>query len=109
MTHGTREKLPNRRQNTGYTMYWQGVEISVQVGFADVERRTVREVFLSTRKAGTMIDTACRDLALLISIALQFGCDLDVISAAATRDAEGKPEGLLAFVCKSVKEMLDGN
>lgn len=99
-----REKLPARRRCENSTMRWMGMAIEVQLGFYDDGR--IGEVFLSTTKSGTAIDTNCRDLALVTSIALQYGCPLKTIADAATRDGMGRPEGLAATLFQHIEEMM---
>jgi hypothetical protein len=47
------------------------------------------------RHIGSPLDAIARDAAVTVSIALQFGADLETISAALTRDHDGGPATLL--------------
>ena len=53
------------------------------------------EIFLTNHKSGSSVDTAARDSAIVTSIALQFGADVEVIRKALCRDARGGANGPL--------------
>lgn len=91
-----RDHLPQRRATETFEIDFSGVPISVSFGYYDDGRPG--EVFLSTRKAGTAVDIASRDTAILMSLLLQYGCSPRIIQRALTRDAQGQPEGLAGMV-----------
>lgn len=99
----TRETLPGRRQHETEEISFHNVAVNVGFGFYDDGR--VGEVFLSTRKAGSTIDIAARDTAVLISLLLQYGCSAKIISRALTADAQGRPEGLAGIVATKIEGM----
>lgn len=77
---------------------------TVTVGFYDDWR--IGEVFISSnQKPGTMADLAGRDIALLISIALQHGADLEVMEHAAMKDEAGQNEGLAGMVLSNLVKL----
>lgn len=92
----SRERLSPRRYAEHETIRFGGVDVDVSFGFTDDGR--IGEVFLSTRKVGTPVDTATRDLAVLLSIALQYGVTPTVIERSLTADEGGSPEGLAGQV-----------
>lgn len=100
----TRKILPDRRQSANEDVTFAGVQVSVSFGRYDDGR--IGEVFLSTRKAGTAIDIACRDTAVLISLLLQHGCPASTIGRATTADAHGQPEGLAGIVAQLIEERM---
>jgi hypothetical protein len=53
------------------------------------------EIFLSNHKSGSDTDTAARDSAIVCSIALQFGADVETIRKALCRDGQGRANGPL--------------
>jgi hypothetical protein len=55
----------------------------------------IAEIFLSSHKPGSPIEAIARDAAVTVSIALQFGADLETIRQALTKDANGGPATLL--------------
>jgi hypothetical protein len=89
----TRECLPDRRSHLSQWFEHDGIEYSLGVGhFGD---GTVAELFLATRRCGTAADAAARDASIAASLALQFGCPLETLRHAVTRDADGRPSGAL--------------
>src|SRR5215475_2509482 len=51
----------------------------------------VGEVFVSNHKAGSHLNACVRDLGVVASLALQFGCSLDTLRRALLRNADGSP------------------
>ena len=92
-----REKLPQRRYSETFELVFNQSPVSVTVGCYDDGR--VGEVFLAMqKKAGSQADLAARDIAILISLAVQHGVPLPTIGDALTKDSEGRPEGLAGLV-----------
>ncbi|MEC5289405.1 MULTISPECIES: hypothetical protein [unclassified Aurantimonas] len=87
-----RERLPQRRYAESENIVFGGIDVAVSFGFTEDGR--INEVFLSTRKIGTAIDTAVRDMAVILSIALQYGVTPTVVERSLTADEGGAPEGL---------------
>jgi hypothetical protein len=84
-----RARLPNRRQSTTYSLEVNGLEYTATVSqFAD---GTLGEVFLQNHKPGSQSDCNARDAAVAASLALQFGCPLEVLQRALLRDRHGRP------------------
>ena len=55
-------------------------------------------MFISTNKIGTAQDALARDIAILMSLALQHGCTLETIRDALTREADGAPSTIAGAV-----------
>jgi hypothetical protein len=84
-----REPLPDRRR-------------SFELGrFADGR---VGEIFLSNHKANRAADTAARDSAIVASIALRHGADLDTIRKALCRASHCQPSGPLGTALDLIAE-----
>jgi hypothetical protein len=49
----------------------------------------IGEIFLNAEHANSLLDVLAHDAAILASLALQFGCPLDVITHALKRDGQG--------------------
>ncbi|KQT52200.1 MULTISPECIES: hypothetical protein [unclassified Aureimonas] len=98
----SREVLPHRRPSENEEIVFAGMPISVTFGYTDDARIT--EVFMSTRKVGTMMDIAVRDLAVTISLALQYGVTPTVLERSLTADESGKPEGLAGKIVAMIRE-----
>lgn len=93
-----RELMPTRRPSETFafehvTPSYQFFPYTATVGYYLDGRPG--EVFLSAAKITTDMDTAARDAAILLSFALQFGAPLESMRAAISRDAEGKPMGVV--------------
>jgi len=89
----TRERLPNRRAAETFGLEIGGQHYTCTAGrFPDGR---LAEIFLSNGKAGSDADTSARDAAVVASIALQAGADLDVIRHSLMRDSRGKASGPL--------------
>jgi hypothetical protein len=88
-----RERLPNRRKCQTIELQHAGQSFRLSAGFFADGR--VAEIFLSARHIGSPLEAIARDAAVTVSIALQFGADLETISAALPRDHDGGPATLL--------------
>lgn len=88
-----REPLPMRRASETYEVESLGLHYRATVGLYPDGRPA--EIFLSGNKAGSPADAAARDAAIAASLALQFGCPLDVLRHALTRDGRGAPSSVL--------------
>jgi hypothetical protein len=88
-----RERLPNRRKCESFEFRHAGHPFTLCAGFYADGR--IAEVFLSSHKPGSPIEAIARDAAVTVSIALQFGADLETIRQALTKDHDGGPATLL--------------
>jgi hypothetical protein len=74
----------------------------MQIGVYDDGR--VGELFLQMEKAtGSFADTTARDVAILISMAIQHGVPIDRMLSAITKDENGRPEGLAGALLAHLK------
>jgi len=55
----------------------------------------IGEIFLAHHNSNSAADTNARDSAIVCSIALQCGADIETLRKALTRDAQGRPGGPL--------------
>lgn len=74
----------------------------VTVGF--YPDRKLGEIFISTRKVGTAQDALARDIAILMSLCLQHGCNLSTMKHALTREADGSPSTIAGAVADKLLE-----
>jgi hypothetical protein len=89
----SRERLPDRRASETFEVELNGRRYRCTVSrFADGR---LGELFISNNKSGSDSDTAARDSAIVCSIALQYGADLETIRKALCRDGRGRPSGPL--------------
>jgi hypothetical protein len=83
-----RQRLPNRRASTSFNFECGVHSYVATVSFFPGTNRLV-EVFLGNGRAGSDVDTAAKDSAVVCSIALQHHVPLDVIRKALLRDPRG--------------------
>jgi hypothetical protein len=83
----SRERLPNRRLAEHFELEVAGLKYTATVGRLADGR--VVEIFLQNRKPGSQSDFNARDSAVAASLALQFGCPLEVLQRAVLRDVRG--------------------
>lgn len=93
-----RERLPNRRAADTFEFehIWpngRAHPFIATVGLYPDGRPG--EVFLATGKSGEQFDIGIKDSAIALSLALQYGCPLDVIAPTFLRAGDGRPEGPL--------------
>lgn len=94
-----RNRLPSRRYSENFDLTCNGIHYKVTVGCA--EDGSIGEVFMGMLKAaGTPADTNARDIAVLISLALQHGVSLQRMFDATTKRANGEPEELAGVVLR---------
>ena len=82
-----RERLPNRRQCESFEFSHGGHIFTLRAGPYPDGR--IAEIFLSSHKPGSPIEAIARDAAVTVSIALQFGANLETIRQALTKDHDG--------------------
>jgi hypothetical protein len=88
-----RERLPNRRQSQTFDFEFAGLRYTCTVGrFRDGR---VAEIFLGNHKTNSSADTNARDSAIVASLALQYGADIETIRRALCRDSHGGASGPL--------------
>jgi hypothetical protein len=97
-----RERLPNRRRCETRQFEHGAHRFTVKVGFYRDGRPA--EVFLSNGKAGSGLESVARDSAIIASLLLQHGGDLDVIRAALTKDHIGGPASLIGAALDALRE-----
>jgi ribonucleoside-diphosphate reductase alpha chain len=83
-----RHRLANRRKHEVAEFECDGVRFIAGIG-RSVDGQ-IAELFLNAGKPGCAAETAARDAAIILSIALQHGCPLDTIQHALTKLADGK-------------------
>jgi hypothetical protein len=88
-----RRRLPNRRASETFAIQCNGLDYTATVSHFDDGR--LGEIFLTNHKVGSAVDTAARDSAIMASIALQCGAELETIRKALCRDGRGQANGPL--------------
>ena len=102
----SRDTLPNRRSSVSFTITFQGEQYDVTTGFYEDGR--FGEIFInrirdkSAAKLGQQLDAVCRDSAILMSLALQYGVNLADLKHSITRDDDGAPMSIVGAIVDSV-------
>lgn len=89
MTPATRTRLPNRRSALVSTLRHMSADYEVTVGLHPTGEPA--EIFIDANKPGSQVAQLAQDVAVLISLALQFGVPLETMRAAMARDHLGQP------------------
>jgi hypothetical protein len=97
-----RERLPNRRQCESFEFRHAGLDFTLAAGFYPDGR--IAEIFLSSHKPGSPLEAIARDAAVTVSIALQFGADLETIRSALTKDHDGSAATVLGAALDKLGE-----
>jgi hypothetical protein len=97
-----RVRLPNRRRCESFEFEHAGLRFTLCAGFYGDGR--IAEIFLSSHKPGSPVEAIARDAAVTVSIALQFGADLETIRQALTKDHDGGPATLLGAALDCLAE-----
>jgi hypothetical protein len=93
-----RQTLPQRRHCETFQIEFWKQNWNVTVGYYG-DHKTVGEIFINaTKTTGTDLDAACRDSAVLTSLALQHGCPLSIMKGAVTRNVDGSPSSIVGAI-----------
>jgi hypothetical protein len=96
----SRKRLPNRRTSTTFDIEVAGLHYKATISrFADGR---LAEVFVSNHKAGNAADVAARDGGILVSLCLQFGCPVENIAHALSRNTDGSASGVIGAVLDKI-------
>jgi hypothetical protein len=100
-----RTTMPGRRYCETLKLHHgsQRAAYHVTVGYY-ADRAAPGEIFISTNKIGTAQDALARDIAILMSLALQHGCALATMRDALTREADGTPSTIAGAVADRLTE-----
>jgi hypothetical protein len=88
MTTTMRRRLPDRRYSETFNLQCEGLAYTATISRFDDGQ--LGEIFLSNGKAGSAVDVAARDAAIVFSVAVQFGADPETIRKALCRDSQGR-------------------
>jgi hypothetical protein len=103
-----RATLPHRRECETFELAHGGQNsvFQITIGRYGAEGgHRVGEVFIAGSKSGTAFEAVARDGAILLSLALQHGVDLDIIKHAITREPDGSASTIVGAVVDKLVEM----
>ena len=101
LQRGERERLPERRQSETLDFVFtrqSGSVLPVHAGVSHYADGRLAEVFLQTLKRSTDTEDDARDIAVLLSVALQYGTPAPAIREALTRGEDGRAAGLAGAI-----------
>lgn len=88
MAESTRERLPARRGSETFSFQCGPHRFTATVSYFPGTNR-LAEIFLGNGRAGSDVDAAAKDSAVVASIALQHSVPLETLRHALLRDARG--------------------
>ena len=103
----TRQYLSNRRRSVTLDLEHEGSFYEVCVGLYGDDR--LGEVFLSGCKTGSDMATLLNDAAVLMSIALQYGAPVSVLSRAMGRYGDQAPATVIGCALDRLVAAGDGS
>jgi hypothetical protein len=89
----TRQRLANRRYSESFDLEVAGLRYTAT--FSRYPDGRISELFLNNHKSNSAADTNARDAAIVFSIAVQCGADVETIRKALCRDSHGHASGPL--------------
>jgi hypothetical protein len=92
--------LPNRRRCETFDIEVAGLHYKVTTGY--FPGGGLAEVFVSNHKAGNASDVAARDAGILVSLLLQYGCPVETIVRALSRNTDGSASGVIGAVLDKI-------
>ena len=99
-----RLRLPNRRPSFTFNFDCGPHTYTATVSyFPDTDR--LAEIFLGNGRAGSDVDAAAKDSAVVASIAFQHGVSVDIISKALLRDPRGIASSPLGVALDCIADM----
>src|SRR5260370_14668808 len=99
-----RRILPQRRSCETFEIDYGGLAKSHTITLGFYEDGALGEVFINGGKSGELVEAIARDGAVMLSMALQYGAELDNIKSAITRDEQGAPSSIVGAVVDRLSE-----
>jgi hypothetical protein len=97
-----RHRLPDRRRGESFEFYHGNLGFTATIGRYRGGR--IGELFINSHKTSGDLESMARDSAIILSIALQCGADLNATRSAVTRDANGAPATLIGAALDAIEE-----
>lgn len=101
-----RNVLPNRRGCESFELPYGGLAHGHIVTFGQFPDGNCAEIFISGGKSGEVIQAIAIDFGTVTSLALQYGCPLEVIQHAIARDPQNNPQSILGVAVDAVAVRL---
>jgi len=95
-----RERLPQRRASLTLNAEHAGLRYVVTISRYPDGRPA--ECFIQNGKLTSAADIAARDSGILLSLLFQFGCPIETIAHAVTRNGDGSAEGVVGAMLDKI-------
>jgi hypothetical protein len=93
-------RLPGRRSCLTFDLEVAGLHYRASVGHFDDGRPA--ECFVQNHKLSSAADVVARDCGILLSLLFQFGCPIETIAHAVTRNSDGSASGVVGAVLDKI-------
>jgi hypothetical protein len=101
----SREKMPNRRASENLKLALEGV--SYQCSYSRFPDGRLAEVFIHAGKVGSSINIMARDLAVVTSLALQYGVTLAELRSSLEQELDGTQRGPLGMLLAQIEPQIE--
>jgi len=101
----TRERLPNRRASEMFEV--EAHNLPFTVGVSKYSDGRLAEIFIINHRAGSAAGILASDAAIAASLALQFGCPVETLRRALSRDSQGRATSPLGVALDIVAAELE--
>ena len=95
-----RERLPQRRASLTFSLEHAGLHYTVTISHFPDGRPA--ECFVQSHKLSSSADTAARDSGILLSLLFQFGCPVETVAHAVTRNSDGSASGVVGAILDKI-------
>jgi hypothetical protein len=96
----TRECLRSRRSALTLDLEHEGLGYRITIShFADGR---LAECFVQNHKSSSSADVAARDSGILLSLLFQFGCPVETVAHAISRNSDGSASGVVGAILDRV-------
>ncbi|MGY8665717.1 hypothetical protein Q3C01_25620 [Bradyrhizobium sp. UFLA05-109] len=93
-----RRILPLRRRAETFEISFGGLNRGYAVTLGFYDDGVPGEVSISGGRSGEAVEAIARDGAVLLSLALQYGAQIENMASAITRDSQGQPLSIIGAV-----------
>lgn len=106
---GDRMPLGGRRQQETFKVYAGTVETRISewlisAGYTSpLSHGRLAEIFIASGKSGTDVNHMAIELAIITSLALQFGCPPDIIRNAMPKNEKNEMQGVLGAIFEALE------
>jgi hypothetical protein len=96
----SRERLPQRRASQTLDLEHASLHYTVTLSLFSDGRPA--ELFVQNHKLSSSADIAARDSGILLSLLFQFGCPIETVAHAVTRNSDGSPSGVVGAILDKI-------